>query len=70
VLDHGPGVPEGESELVFDRFHRSDEARSMPGSGLGLSIVRDVVEAHGGSVHATNRPDGGADIGFQLPPTP
>jgi two-component system sensor histidine kinase MprB len=70
VLDHGPGVPEGESEMVFDRFHRSDEARSMPGSGLGLSIVRDVVEAHGGSVHATNRPDGGADIGFQLPPTP
>ena len=69
VLDHGTGVPEEESELVFDRFHRSDEGRSMPGSGLGLSIVRDVVEAHGGSVHATNRPGGGADIGFQLPPS-
>ncbi len=67
VLDRGPGIAEGELALVFDRFHRADEARSLPGSGLGLSIVRDVVERQGGTVAAANRPDGGAVVGFTLP---
>ena len=64
VLDHGPGIPEGEEQRIFDRFHRAESARSMPGSGLGLSIVRDVVERAGGTVSATNRDGGGAAIGF------
>jgi two-component system, OmpR family, sensor histidine kinase MprB len=67
VSDRGPGVPSDEFDKIFDRFHRTDATRSMPGSGLGLSIVRDVVTAHGGSVAATNRPGGGAIIGFDLP---
>jgi two-component system, OmpR family, sensor histidine kinase MprB len=66
VADHGPGIPEGELALVFDRFHRADEARSMPGSGLGLSIVRDVAERHGGRAFARNRSGGGAVVGFTL----
>ncbi len=66
VADRGPGIPEAELALVFDRFHRSDEARSMPGSGLGLSIVRDVAERHGGGVFARNRAGGGAVVGFRL----
>ncbi len=70
VLDRGPGVPEGEEERIFDRFHRAETARSMPGSGLGLSIVRDVVERAGGTVSATNREGGGAVIGFTLPMSP
>jgi two-component system, OmpR family, sensor histidine kinase MprB len=70
VLDHGPGIPEGEEERIFDRFHRAESARSMPGSGLGLSIVRDVVERAGGAVSATNRDGGGAAIGFTLPVSP
>lgn len=70
VLDRGPGIPPGEEELVFDRFHRSDAARSMPGSGLGLSIVRDVITRAGGTVTAGPRDGGGAAIGFTLPVSP
>jgi len=67
VLDRGPGIPADDLPLVFDRFHRSDAARAMPGSGLGLSIVRDVVEAQGGTVGAAQRNGGGAAVGFTLP---
>jgi two-component system sensor histidine kinase MprB len=70
VLDRGPGVPVGEEELIFDRFHRSDAARTMPGSGLGLSIVRDVVVRANGTVAASARDGGGASIGFTLPVSP
>ncbi|MCZ4495816.1 MAG: sensor histidine kinase [Thermoleophilia bacterium] len=62
VRDHGPGFPEQELERVFDRFWRAESARSMPGSGLGLSIVQQTVAAHGGWVTATNAPDGGAIV--------
>lgn len=67
VCDRGPGIPEGESDLIFERFHRSDEARSLPGSGLGLSIVADVARLHGGAHFARNRAGGGAEVGFSLP---
>jgi HAMP domain-containing protein len=53
VFDRGPGIPPGEEERIFDRFHRSEAARSMPGSGLGLSIVRDVITNAGGTVSGT-----------------
>ena len=68
VSDRGIGIPEDEVQLIFERFHRSAASRSMPGSGLGLSIVADFAHAHDGSVFARNRPDGGAEIGFSLPP--
>ncbi len=67
VLDRGPGIAVDDLPHLFDRFYRSVQARSLPGSGLGLSIVRDVVERHGGSVHAANRDGGGAVLGFTLP---
>ena len=67
VQDSGPGFAEVDLPRVFDRFYRSDAARSRPGSGLGLAIVADVVALHGGTVMAGNRPDGGAVVGFQLP---
>jgi two-component system sensor histidine kinase MprB len=67
VLDRGPGIAPGDEERIFDRFHRSEAARSMPGSGLGLSIVRDVVTRSGGEVSARTRNGGGAAIGFRLP---
>ncbi len=70
VLDRGPGIEPGDEERIFDRFHRADSARSMPGSGLGLSIVREVVDRAGGSVVATQREGGGAAIGFTLPLSP
>ncbi|MDA2967401.1 MAG: HAMP domain-containing sensor histidine kinase [Actinomycetota bacterium] len=68
VSDRGIGIPEDEVRLIFERFHRSAASRSMPGSGLGLSIVADFAQAHGGSVFARNRAGGGAEIGFSLPP--
>lgn len=69
VDDQGPGIAEADRELVFDRFYRSDDARSMPGSGLGLSIVRQVISRHGGTVVATASPSGGARIVIELPGT-
>ncbi len=67
VRDHGPGIAADDLPHVFDRFFRSVAARSQPGSGLGLSIVTEVAAAHGGSTFATNHPEGGAVVGFQLP---
>ncbi len=54
VADGGPGIPEAERERVFERFHRVDasRARGAGGAGLGLAIVRHVIDLHGGSVHA------------------
>ncbi len=68
VQDSGPGIPSGERARVFDRFHRSETTRSMPGSGLGLSIVAQIVDVHGGEVWASESSSGGADVGFRLPP--
>jgi two-component system sensor histidine kinase MprB len=70
VLDRGPGIAEPERDLVFERFHRSADARTLPGSGLGLSIVRDVVERHRGTVRISSRGGGGAVVGFTLPLRP
>ena len=67
VRDAGPGIPISERGLVFDRFHRSETTRSMPGSGLGLSIVAQIVDVHGGELWASESPAGGADVGFKLP---
>ncbi|WP_063770007.1 sensor histidine kinase [Streptacidiphilus melanogenes] len=66
VLDRGPGVEPEDLDRIFDRFYRATAARSLPGSGLGLSIVREVAEEHGGEVFARNRVGGGAEIGFTL----
>jgi two-component system sensor histidine kinase MprB len=70
VADRGPGVPEGAIAHVFDRFYRADEARALPGSGLGLSIVKQVVDGHHGTVSLLNRPDGGTIAEMTLPVLP
>jgi two-component system sensor histidine kinase MprB len=67
VRDHGPGIAEEDRPMVFDRFYRSVDARSTPGSGLGLSIVKQVVDEHGGDVFAEQPEDGGARVGFAIP---
>ncbi|MDL5203072.1 HAMP domain-containing sensor histidine kinase [Streptomyces sp. ALI-76-A] len=66
VLDRGPGVADGDLLHVFDRFYRAADARSLPGSGLGLSIVREVALAHGGAPFAARRDGGGVVIGFTV----
>ena len=66
VRDHGPGIAAEDREHVFDRFYRAADARSLPGSGLGLAIVREVAEAHGGTVVAEEAPGGGALLRLRL----
>jgi two-component system sensor histidine kinase MprB len=66
VLDRGPGVSETDLFRIFDRFYRAADARSLPGSGLGLSIVREVALAHGGAPFALRRDGGGSVIGFTV----
>jgi len=67
VRDRGPGIAPADLPHVFDRFYRAASARSVPGSGLGLSIVRQVAESHGGTVGAESTPGGGTLIRFRLP---
>jgi two-component system, OmpR family, sensor histidine kinase MprB len=66
VRDHGPGIAAKDREHVFDRFYRASAARSLPGSGLGLAIVREVAEAHGGTVAAEEAAGGGALLRLRL----
>jgi len=66
VRDRGPGIAEADLPHVFERFYRATSARSMPGSGLGLAIVRQVAEAHGGTVVAEDAPGGGTLMRLRL----
>ncbi|GAA4884722.1 HAMP domain-containing sensor histidine kinase [Saccharopolyspora cebuensis] len=67
VADAGPGIAPGDRPYVFERFYRSSDARTLPGSGLGLSIVKQVAERHGGAVWAGEAPEGGALLRMTLP---
>jgi two-component system, OmpR family, sensor histidine kinase MprB len=66
VRDHGPGIAAEDLPYVFDRFYRAPSARGMPGSGLGLAIVRQVAEAHGGSVAAEPAEGGGTRMTIEV----
>jgi signal transduction histidine kinase len=69
VLDTGEGIPVDDLPFVFDRFYRADKSRSRAsgGSGIGLAIAKQLVEAHGGKVWAESQPGRGAIFGFTLP---
>ena len=67
IADQGPGIAEDDLPHVFDRFYRSDQARTTPGSGLGLSIVAQTIKAHGGWVKAGRSEAGGAEFTIRLP---
>src|SRR5262245_62073348 len=66
VRDHGPGIAAEDRERIFDRFYRATAARSLPGSGVGLAIVREVVEGHGGGGVGEAGPGGGAMLGGEF----
>lgn len=68
VRDHGPGLPQGSQDSVFERFWRSETGRERgrAGAGLGLAIVAAIVAAHGGKVSADNAPGGGAVFTIEL----
>jgi signal transduction histidine kinase len=69
VLDEGPGIPANAREVVFDRFQRLDasRARATGGSGIGLSIVREIAHAHGGRVEIRPGPRGGSRFVLTIP---
>jgi signal transduction histidine kinase len=71
VSDEGIGIPASEQERIFDRFARVDSSltRQMPGAGLGLFLVKAVIEAHGGRVWVDSRPGQGSTFYFTLPLT-
>ena len=70
IRDRGPGIPEEHLGKLFDRFftYRPDELRNHRHTGLGLSIVKAIVEGYGGTVNAANNPEGGAVFEVRLPP--
>jgi signal transduction histidine kinase len=69
VRDSGPGIPLGEQTRVFDPFYRVETSRSREsgGTGLGLTIARNIAEQHGGSISLANHPDGGLEVTLMLP---
>ncbi|MGE5231872.1 MAG: DUF4118 domain-containing protein [Deltaproteobacteria bacterium] len=69
VADRGPGLPAGEEGRIFDKFYRARDQGRAGGAGLGLTICRGIVTAHGGRIWAENRPGGGAAFRFSLPLT-
>lgn len=69
VSDRGPGIPAGEEERIFEKFVRLPDRARSKGSGLGLSVCRAIVRAHGGEIRAENRPGGGAIFRITLPVT-
>jgi two-component system sensor histidine kinase KdpD len=69
IDDTGPGLPPGDPERLFAKFHRGSEESSKGGAGLGLSICRAIVSTHGGQIEAAQRPGGGARFSLSLPLT-
>ena len=69
VADRGPGIPVGEEERIFTKFYRIESRSGPRGAGIGLSICRGIVEAHGGRIWAASREGGGAVFRFTLPTT-
>lgn len=67
VRDHGPGIPKDALRHVFERFYRGTHEHPTRGSGIGLSLVKHIAQAHGGRAWARNAQGGGAIVGFSVP---
>lgn len=70
VTDTGPGLRPGDEQRLFEKFYRGPNERTHGGTGLGLAICRGIVELHGGTIRAANRPGGGAVFRIELPQPP
>jgi signal transduction histidine kinase len=68
VHDSGPGIAPEDLPHVFERFYRGAGTEESSGSGIGLAVAAELVAAHGGTIQATNRADGGAAFAVRLPP--
>ncbi len=67
VSDTGIGIPEDQLPLVFERFHRADQARASSGAGLGLAIAWQIAEAHGGKIEAKSSVGRGSTFTLSIP---
>src|SRR5205807_2243527 len=69
VCDHGPGIRDEEKERIFEPFYRGEQTRAqrIPGTGLGLSLVKNTIERYKGTVEVNNSPGGGAQFTVRLP---
>lgn len=67
VQDSGPGIAEKDIPHIFDRFYKGSRARKTAGSGLGLTIAKEIITYHGGRIWAKNMPRGGSAFAFSLP---
>ena len=68
VTDRGPGIPEDQQDRIFEKFYRAPGLREhIPGTGMGLAIVRQIVEAHAGKIWVTSQPGRGSRFCFSLP---
>ena len=67
VADTGVGIEPQDLERVFERFYKADRSRTSPGTGMGLAIVRHIVQLHGGRIWVESRPRAGATFTFTLP---
>jgi signal transduction histidine kinase len=70
ISDQGCGITENEIDKIWDRLYRAEPSRATPGLGLGLSLVKAIVEAHGGKVSVESRPGEGSVFIFRLPRAP
>jgi signal transduction histidine kinase len=67
VQDHGIGMTPDQQAQIFDAFYRADTATTVPGSGLGMTIFKEIVDLHGGTVELTSQPGAGTVITMRLP---
>jgi signal transduction histidine kinase len=67
VEDSGPGIPEAERGRIFEKFYRAAESSAVPGSGMGLAIAREIVQAHGGEITVSSVVGKGSEFTFTLP---
>jgi signal transduction histidine kinase len=69
VADHGPGIPEQEQQRIFDPFYRGQRALrdQVHGTGLGLNLVKRIIEAHGGTIRVKSRPATGTEFIVRIP---
>ena len=69
ISDEGPGIPESEKSMIFERFYRggNEETRKTKGTGLGLYIASEIIKLHGGKISISNRPEGGSIFRVKLP---
>ena len=67
IADTGPGIPEEELPQVWDELYRGEGARGIPGSGLGLALVKAIINRHGGSATIRSRPGQGTEVALRLP---